>query len=247
MSIYYVYAYIRSKDSPTAKAGTPYYIGKGKDNRFRAKHNVRKPKDESLIIFMETNLTELGAFALERRMISWWGRTNIGTGILRNLTDGGEGTSGLIHSSDSLAKMKLAQNNLSEETKIKKANAISKAQKDKVVSPGTKKKISDSRKQPGMREKSIVNLPKDCKGENNGMFGKTHSEESIASQKLTKSKRSKEDNLKAFSRVKTQAEKDKLSNSMKGRHIIYVSRISDRRVFDIANYSKWINSLLRRP
>lgn len=25
---YYVYAYVRSKDSKTAKAGTPYYIGK---------------------------------------------------------------------------------------------------------------------------------------------------------------------------------------------------------------------------
>lgn len=27
-NIYYVYAYIRSKDSETARAGTPYYIGK---------------------------------------------------------------------------------------------------------------------------------------------------------------------------------------------------------------------------
>jgi hypothetical protein len=59
-SIYYVYAYIRSKDSETAKAGTPYYIGKGKGNRAFVKHGaVKTPKDRSKIIFLETNLTEI--------------------------------------------------------------------------------------------------------------------------------------------------------------------------------------------
>lgn len=93
-TIYYVYAYIRSKDSRIAKAGTPYYIGKGKGNRMYDSHGKLKiPKNKNFIVVCESNLTELGALALERRLIEWWGRVFTKTGILRNITAGGNGRS----------------------------------------------------------------------------------------------------------------------------------------------------------
>jgi hypothetical protein len=97
MSIYqyYVYAYLREDN-------TPYYIGKGKGRRAWTKgpSEVRVPANLSRVVILECNLSEVGALALERRYIRWYGRKDQGTGILRNLTDGGDGRCGFTMSEE---------------------------------------------------------------------------------------------------------------------------------------------------
>ena len=151
--IYYIYAYIRDDN-------TPYYIGKGKNKRYLAKHRIKTPNGKKIII-MESNLSEVGALALERFYIRWYGRKDTGTGILRNMTDGGDGTSGHKKTVTNVTKTLLSEKSKrntnwlgkkhTENTKEK----ISNSNKGKPKSEEHKRKLSESNKGKTSNRKGV--------------------------------------------------------------------------------------------
>jgi hypothetical protein len=87
MPEFYTYVWLRED-------GSPYYVGKGHDDRafYTYKRRFKRPADKSLIKIYPW-ADEATAFAFERYFIDFWGRKDLGTGCLRNLSDGGEGPS----------------------------------------------------------------------------------------------------------------------------------------------------------
>lgn len=159
---FYVYAWLYPD-------GQPFYVGKGSGRRDRepkgnpiVKNIVAKIRREGgspRVVRWQDGLREGDAHALEMSYIRLFGRRDIGTGILANLTDGGEGQSGWVPSAEWRARMGELQRGKpkSEETKARmrasnlgqvrsdEARAkMSAAQRGKTISEDQKVKLSEA-------------------------------------------------------------------------------------------------------
>ena len=123
--MYYNYLWLRED-------GTPYYAGKGTGKRAYVPHNRRAnvvlyppPFTDRIIIYPAES--EAYAFEVEKFLIWYYGRKDLGTGCLRNMSNGGEQPprptpeaiekiritkTGQKHSAESIAKMMGCQNAL---------------------------------------------------------------------------------------------------------------------------------------
>ena len=190
--IYYTYAFLREDR-------TPYYIGKGKGNRAyrRRDKGIKPPKDKSKILILKQNLTEEESFRHEVYMIAVFGRKDLGTGILHNRTNGGDGVSGAVVSDETRRKMSEALKGKTRSKEIRRK--ISEAHKGKTHSEKSRRNMSESQKGKTFSEETKRKLSEAQKG-------KTHSEET--KRKLSEAKKGK-----TFS----EEHKRKLSEANKGR------------------------------
>jgi hypothetical protein len=160
---FYTYAYLR-------KNGTPYYVGKGEKSRaYNKNHNnvYVPPKDR--ILFLKKNLTEERAFNHEIYMIAVFGRKDLGTGILHNKTNGGDGSSGRIVTESQRKKqsekMKGRKGPIISEEGRKKLSQIMKGNKrGKPHTQKTKDKISKAHKGKKLTEETRNKMSNSHKG-----------------------------------------------------------------------------------
>lgn len=159
----------------------PFYIGKGKDYRYATYYHLDESNPNRLlknkihkvgvanvkIHFLHKDISEEESFSWERYWIKYIGRRDKGEGTLCNLTDGGEGQSGFIHSEET--RQKISKGNKGKPAWNKNKTSWSKGKK---LSENHKRKIGEANK-----------------GKLSGREGKYHSEES--KQKMRKPKSDK--------------------------------------------------------
>ncbi|MCX2486588.1 NUMOD3 domain-containing DNA-binding protein [Pedobacter sp. MR2016-24] len=156
----YVYTHTRKDKNEI------FYVGIGSDdnNYSRAKTTHKRSnywknitsKTDYTIDIIEDNISWNQAVNKEIELIKFYGRSNTGTGILCNLTDGGEGCNGRRHTEATKEKMRVAQKNkkLSVEHRKKIGQSLKGYQRSKQTSD----RINKSRKNVILNYSVILDL-----------------------------------------------------------------------------------------
>lgn len=183
--MFYVYVY---RDPRSNKELAPFYVGKGKAANNRAQDHLRHAKNRLMRAVLR-KISALGlspiieidswhdnqndAHAREIELIALYGRRDIGTGSLCNLTDGGEGTVGAKLPKSEEAKAKMAAAKRGKKLTEDHRAALAAAHRGRTHSPETRAKMSAwqiGRKRP----------EETCKRIGDGHRGKTLSAETRA-------------------------------------------------------------------
>lgn len=135
---FYTYLWLRED-------GTPYYVGKGSGKRAFDGRRKGIPKDRSRIK-VQYWIDEETAFAYERYLIDFYGRKDLGTGCLCNLSDGGDGLKN--PSAETRRKLTELHKNPSEETRRRMSAAWTEERRTAVRARqcGTKLSLEHRRK-----------------------------------------------------------------------------------------------------
>jgi hypothetical protein len=163
---FYTYAYLR-------KDGTPYYIGKGRDRRaFDKNHTVFVPPEER-ILFLKKNLLEEEAYQHEIYMIAILGRKDLGTGILHNKTNGGDGVRGVLVTEEQ--RRYTSERQLGEKNHFYgRKHTFETRRKMSEAQTGEKHAMFGKKHKLESREK----IGESVRGEKHPMYQKKHTEES---------------------------------------------------------------------
>jgi len=281
MNNFYIY-YLRrpDKEDPLEpEKGQPFYVGKGSNGRANSHRKEaeklrNKPGRKIIKVtiihklwkygldFEETiefeNLNEQEAFEIELEAIQVYGRIDTKTGCLANMTNGGEGGSGLFITEET--KKKISKSLTGKIRSIEHRRNLSKANTGHKTSEETKRKLSEAGKGKSHTEETKKRLSKILTGHkiseetkakiSKANSGKTPSEETrrkISEKNKGKSfggPKSGKDHF-FFGKHHTEETKKKISIANSGRKVIFT--MEHRKRLSLANKNRPIEQeILRR-
>lgn len=166
---FYVYVY---RDPRPRKGNAAIYVGKGSPKWNRADDHWVRSAPNPILRRVLTKIRHAGlaptreivawyddeaaAFSCERALIKTFGRRDLATGSLCNLTDGGDGASGHVHSLETRAKMSALAvgRKFSAEHRAK----LSAARKNRVIASETIERIKATLARPEVKQKMAARI-----------------------------------------------------------------------------------------